>query len=116
MDSSRSHARNNSNTAVIRRIIQVLLTLVRLQTDRDHTVATGGPYRFVRHPGYVGYVMMSAGTPVALGSLWGLVFSGMTAVLLIVRTVLEDRTLRKELEGYADYSRKVKYRLLPFIW
>jgi len=91
-------------------------TLVRLQTDRKHTVATGGPYRFVRHPGYVGYIIMSFATPMALGTLWGLIFSGITGILLIIRTALEDNTLKRELAGYAEYAEKVKYRLIPFLW
>jgi len=91
-------------------------TLVRLQADRQHTVATGGPYKYVRHPGYVGYIVMSFATPIALGTLWGLVFSGITGILLIVRTILEDNTLKKELQGYAEYVEKVKYRLIPLLW
>ena len=91
-------------------------TLVRLQTDRKHTVATGGPYRFVRHPGYVGYIIMSFATPMALGTLWGLIFSGITGILLIIRTALEDNTLKRELAGYDEYAEKVKYRLIPFLW
>ncbi len=91
-------------------------TLVRLQTDRKHTVATGGPYRFVRHPGYVGYIIMSFATPMALGTLWGLIFSGITSILLIIRTALEDNTLKRELAGYDEYAEKVKYRLIPFLW
>lgn len=91
-------------------------TQVRLQTDRKHTVATGGPYRFVRHPGYVGYIIMSFATPMALGTLWGLIFSGITGILLIIRTALEDNTLKRELAGYDEYAEKVKYRLIPFLW
>ena len=91
-------------------------TLVRIQKDRDHKVATSGPYTYIRHPGYVGYILMSTATPIALGTLWGLVFSGMTTILLIIRTVMEDRTLQEELEGYKEYTGKVKYRLVPFIW
>jgi len=91
-------------------------TLVRLQTDRKHIVATGGPYRFVRHPGYVGYIIMSFATPMALGTLWGLIFSGITGILLIIRTALEDNTLKRELAGYNEYAEKVKYRLIPFLW
>lgn len=91
-------------------------TLVRLQTDRKHIVATGGPYRFVRHPGYVGYIIMSFATPMALGTLWGLIFSGITGILLIIRTALEDNTLKRELAGYDEYAEKVKYRLIPFLW
>jgi protein-S-isoprenylcysteine O-methyltransferase Ste14 len=91
-------------------------TLVRLQMDRGHTVATAGPYRYVRHPGYVGYTVSSLGMPLALGSLWALMPAGVMAGLLVVRTVLEDRTLQEELPGYKDYARRVRYRLLPGIW
>jgi protein-S-isoprenylcysteine O-methyltransferase Ste14 len=91
-------------------------TMVRLQTDRDHTVATGGPYRFVRHPGYVGFIITLVTTPIILGSLYALPVSALSVILLVIRTALEDATLKAELGGYAEYSKKVKYRLLPFIW
>ncbi|MBN1411108.1 MAG: isoprenylcysteine carboxylmethyltransferase family protein [Spirochaetales bacterium] len=91
-------------------------TMVRLQNDRQHNVASGGPYKYIRHPGYVGYIFMSVATPVALGTLWALIFSGITCILLIIRTALEDKTLKQELPGYAEYTTKVKYRLMPFIW
>jgi protein-S-isoprenylcysteine O-methyltransferase Ste14 len=91
-------------------------TLVRIQMDRDHTVATGGPYRYVRHPGYTAYSVFSFGASLALGSLWALVPAGLVACLLVVRTALEDRTLQEELAGYRDYARRVHYRLLPGIW
>jgi protein-S-isoprenylcysteine O-methyltransferase Ste14 len=91
-------------------------TLVRLQFDRQHTVATGGPYKYIRHPGYVGYIVMSISAPIALGTLSALVFSGITCLLFILRTALEDNTLKRELEGYAEYAEKVKYRLIPLIW
>ena len=91
-------------------------TLVRLQTDRQHTVATEGPYKYVRHPGYVGYIIFSLATPIALGAFWGLFFSGITGIIFIVRTALEDATLKKELPGYAEYTVNVKYRLVPFLW
>lgn len=91
-------------------------TLVRLQIDREHSVASGGPYRLVRHPGYMGYMAMSLATPLALGTLWALILSGSTCLLFILRTALEDRTLQKELAGYAEYAGKVKYRLLPYVW
>ncbi len=76
-------------------------TLVRLQTDRQHTVVTEGPYKYVRHPGYNGYIIFTLATPIALGTFWGLVFSGIIGVLLVVRTALEDATLKNELPGYA---------------
>ena len=61
-------------------------------------------------------VIMSFATPLALGSLWSLIFSGITIIILIIRTALEDKTLSKELNGYAAYSEAVRYRLIPFIW
>jgi protein-S-isoprenylcysteine O-methyltransferase Ste14 len=91
-------------------------TLVRLQTDRQHTVVTEGPYKYVRHPGYNGYIIFTLATPIALGTFWGLVFSGIIGILLIVRTALEDATLKKELPGYAEYTENVKYKLIPFLW
>ncbi len=91
-------------------------TLVRLQTDRQHTVVTDGPYKYVRHPGYLGYITFTFATPVALGAFWGLVFSGIIGILLIVRTALEDVTLKKELPGYAEYTETVKTKLIPLLW
>jgi len=91
-------------------------TVVRIQTDRGQIIATGGPYRYVRHPGYTGYAVSSLGASLALGSLWALIPAGLIACLLVVRTVLEDRTLQAELPGYKDYARRVRYRLLPGIW
>lgn len=91
-------------------------TLVRIQEDRSHTVATNGPYRFVRHPGYVGWILMSFGIPVMLGSLWAVIPGALSALLMIVRTALEDRTLQNELPGYKEYAAQVRYRLLPGVW
>jgi protein-S-isoprenylcysteine O-methyltransferase Ste14 len=91
-------------------------TFIRIQMDRGHTVAIGGPYRYVRHPGYTGYSMSFFAMSLALGSLWAIIPAGLIACLLVVRTVLEDRTLHKELTGYKDYAQRVRYRLLPGIW
>jgi protein-S-isoprenylcysteine O-methyltransferase Ste14 len=91
-------------------------TAVRLQWDRDQTVSTGGPYRYVRHPGYVGYLVMTVGSALLFGSLWALIPAALAAAGLLVRTALEDRTLRQELEGYEAYAQRVRYRLLPGIW
>jgi protein-S-isoprenylcysteine O-methyltransferase Ste14 len=91
-------------------------TAVRIQMDRGHTVATSGPYRYVRHPGYVGFAVSFLGTTLALGSLWAIIPAGLIACLLVVRTALEDRTLQDELPGYRDYTQRVRYRLLPGIW
>ncbi len=89
---------------------------VRIQKERGHTVVTGGPYRFVRHPGYVGSILAYLGTPILLGSWWAIVLGGITALVMIVRTALEDRTLQAELPGYPEYAQRVRYRLLPGVW
>jgi protein-S-isoprenylcysteine O-methyltransferase Ste14 len=91
-------------------------TIVRIQSERQHTVATTGPYRFVRHPGYVGTILFYLATPLLFGSRWALIPAVLAAVVLVVRTALEDRTLQKELPGYKDYVARVHYRLLPGIW
>jgi len=89
---------------------------VRIQEERGHAVATGGPYRYVRHPGYVGYIMSWIATSFALGSLWALIPAGLVMGLMVVRTALEDKTLLEELDGYQDYAAQVRYRLLPGAW
>lgn len=89
---------------------------VRIQRERGHQVIAGGPYRYVRHPGYLGAIAFQLAIPFALGSLWALVPSGAAAASYILRTALEDRTLQEELEGYREYTQKVRYRLLPGLW
>jgi protein-S-isoprenylcysteine O-methyltransferase Ste14 len=89
---------------------------VRIQKERGHRVVTTGPYRFVRHPGYVGTMFWAVGTPLIIGSVYGLIPGGICIVLLIIRTSLEDKTLQKELDGYTAYAKRVKYRLFPGIW
>jgi protein-S-isoprenylcysteine O-methyltransferase Ste14 len=89
---------------------------VRIQTERGHTVQTGGPYRYVRHPGYAGIIVFLPTSAVALDSLWTLVASGVVAVLMVIRTALEDRVLLEELPGYEDYASRVRFRLVPGIW
>ena len=90
--------------------------MVRIQTDRGHTVVSGGPYRYVRHPGYVGSIIFDLASPLALGSVWTFVPAGLAICLLVLRTAMEDRTLQRELTGYEDYAGKVRYRLLPGVW
>jgi protein-S-isoprenylcysteine O-methyltransferase Ste14 len=90
--------------------------VVRIQTDRGHSVVQEGPYRFVRHPGYAGVVFLPIATALTLGSLWALIPVGLGVVLFVIRTALEDATLQRELPGYAEYARKVRYRLLPGVW
>ncbi len=89
---------------------------VRIQTDRGHTVASSGPYRFVRHPGYDGMILQSLGTVLALASWWALLAGLFASAVFVLRTVLEDRTLLAKLPGYADYAQHVRHRLLPGIW
>ena len=89
---------------------------VRIQTERGHSVATGGPYHFMRHPGYVGGILAYLGTPVLLGSHWAILLGALMALLMIVRTALEDKTLQAELPGYDEYAQRVRYRLLPGVW
>jgi len=91
-------------------------TVVRIQEDRGHTVCTTGPYRFVRHPGYVGVIIQSLALPLMLGSLWSLVPGGLAVLLMVARTALEDKTLLEELDGYRDYAKRVHYRLVPGVW
>ena len=91
-------------------------TAVRIQSDRDQTVCRSGPYRFVRHPGYVGFILQSLGTPILLGSWWALVPGLMAAVLMVIRTTFEDRMLQAELPGYREYTQQVHYRLVPGVW
>jgi protein-S-isoprenylcysteine O-methyltransferase Ste14 len=89
---------------------------VRIQEDRGHTVVSGGPYHYVRHPGYAGLLVYLLASAPALGSLWTLLPNGLFLITLIVRTALEDRFLHENLAGYADYARRTRYRLIPGIW
>jgi len=90
--------------------------VVRIQEDRGHTVVTSGPYRVVRHPGYFGTIAFELATPIMLGSLWAFIPAGFIVLGMVVRTALEDKTLREELDGYQDYTTRVRYRLLPGVW
>ncbi len=89
---------------------------VRIQTERAHRVVTTGPYKVVRHPGYAGAIMGTLATPLLLGTWWTFVPAGAIVLLFIIRTALEDKTLREELEGYEAYAQRTNYRLFPCIW
>lgn len=91
-------------------------TAVRIQTDRGHEVCRSGPYRYVRHPGYAGFVLQSLGTPILLGSWWALMPGIAAGVLMVMRASLEDRVLQAELKGYPEFVNKVRYRLVPGLW
>jgi protein-S-isoprenylcysteine O-methyltransferase Ste14 len=89
---------------------------VRIQEERGHVVCSSGPYRIVRHPGYVGWILSGITMPVMLGSLWAVIPAALAALFLVVRTSLEDEFLQEELEGYEEYAQVVRYRLVPGLW
>jgi protein-S-isoprenylcysteine O-methyltransferase Ste14 len=91
-------------------------SVARIQIERGQTVCREGPYRFCRHPGYLGGILFGLATPLVLGSYWALVPQGLAAVLLIARTGLEDRMLKKDLLWYTEYTKAVRFRLVPGIW
>jgi protein-S-isoprenylcysteine O-methyltransferase Ste14 len=91
-------------------------TVVRIQTDRGQTVSRAGPYRYVRHPGYLGAVVQSLAIPFLLGSWWSLIPGIAAAALMVIRTRFEDQALQAELNGYSDFAKQVRYRLVPGIW
>jgi protein-S-isoprenylcysteine O-methyltransferase Ste14 len=89
---------------------------VRIQADRGHTVVSAGPYRLVRHPGYAGSLLAWIAAPVFFSSYWVAIPSVTVIILTIIRTGLEDRTLKEELPGYSEYIERVRYRLVPGVW
>lgn len=91
-------------------------SMVRIQKDRGHMVCDSGPYRIVRHPGYAGNLLPLVGIVLALSSLWTLIPAAIALIIAVIRTALEDRTLQEELPGYLDYTRRVRYRLIPGIY
>ena len=91
-------------------------SVVCIRTDRGHVVCDSGPYQYVRHPGYAGNVLALFGIVLALGSVWTLIPAIVASIIAVIRTLLEDRTLQDELPGYRDYARRVRYRLIPWIY
>ena len=98
------------------RINTYLSSRVRIQDDRGHRVITTGPYHFIRHPMYAALLVFFPSIPLLLDSFWALIPAGVIDGLYVLRTHLEDKTLQKELDGYYEYSKNTKYRLLPGIW
>lgn len=92
------------------------VVVVRVQRERGQHVITTGPYRFVRHPMYAGAILLFVGTPLLLGSWYGLIGAAIIMALFCVRITIEERTLRAELEGYTEYAAGVPYRLIPGVW
>lgn len=84
--------------------------------QKDQKVCKSGPYKFVRHPGYAAAIVSFLAAPLILGSWWGLVPSAILVIMIMIRTLLEDRTLQKELTGYEDYAKTTPYRLIPWLW
>ena len=93
-----------------------LSPMVRIQKDRGQKVVTTGPYHYVRHPMYTAALLLFVGTPLLLGSWYGVLMGLIVEVMVAIRAVLEERALRKELEGYDAYMEQVKYRLIPYVW
>jgi protein-S-isoprenylcysteine O-methyltransferase Ste14 len=90
--------------------------IVRIQTDRGHHVITTGPYGIVRHPGYSGTILHTLSLPLVLGSYFSFIPAFTAIILAFVRIIMEDNTLKRELEGYTEYAEKVRYRIIPGIW
>lgn len=91
-------------------------SVARIQRDRNHTVVSSGLYQIIRHPGYLGMTISWIGFPMITGSMWSAIPSAIAIILLLVRTNLEDTMLANELDGYKDYAKKTRYRLIPIVW
>ena len=89
---------------------------VRVQADREHRVITDGPYRVVRHPMYSGALILFLGMPLLLGSWWGVVVVPLLVAGIAPRAIGEERLLRRELSGYDEYAKWVRFRLIPGVW
>ncbi len=90
--------------------------VVRIQAERGHRVIDQGPYSIIRHPGYVGMIVVCPAAALALGSWWALVPAGLYSALILRRVVAEDQFLHEHLPGYVDYAKRVKFRIAPGIW
>ncbi|MBN1536642.1 MAG: isoprenylcysteine carboxylmethyltransferase family protein [Anaerolineales bacterium] len=90
--------------------------MVRIQKERGQHVISSGPYAWVRHPGYTGALLFYVATPIFLDAFWAFIPVVFLSIVIVIRTHLEDKTLQAQLEGYCDYAKRVRYRLLPGIW
>mgnify|MGYP001077603414 CR=1 FL=1 len=91
-------------------------SVARIQEDRGHEVISRGPYRFVRHPAYVGSLLAAVGFPLLLSALWSYLPGAIYIFALVIRTYLEDQLLHEGLQGYRDYEQEISSRLIPGIW
>jgi protein-S-isoprenylcysteine O-methyltransferase Ste14 len=98
------------------RVNRFFSPVVRIQEERGHHLVTGGPYRFLRHPGYLGSLVLILGSALALGSWWAGLPLLVPVALLLRRAALEDRFLKEHLEGYRQYAGRVRFRLVPGVW
>jgi protein-S-isoprenylcysteine O-methyltransferase Ste14 len=98
------------------RVNRFFSPVVRIQSERGHHVVTDGPYRWIRHPGYTSTFVMLVASGMALGSWWSLLPLAPVAVMILRRTIIEDRFLHEHLPGYAEYASRVRWRLLPGVW
>lgn len=87
-----------------------------VEVEKNQKVISTGPYSIVRHPMYSAMILMYISTPLAIGSFWAMIPFGLNMLVLILRLISEEKILTRDLEGYADYKQKVKYRLLPYLW
>ena len=101
---------------LIMRTNSFAVPVVKIQAERGHHAISDGPYAIVRHPMYGGALLLILGTPLLLGSWWGLALSPLLVLLFAARAVMEEHTLIAELPGYADYAARVRYRLIPMVW
>ncbi len=90
--------------------------VARIQKDREQSVCTSGPYKIVRHPGYIGMIIGTLGFPFLFLSIWATIPTALSIVNLIIRTAMEDRFLAEELAGYKEYQLKTRFRLVPGLW
>jgi protein-S-isoprenylcysteine O-methyltransferase Ste14 len=93
-----------------------LAPVVKIDHEREQLVITDGPYAIVRHPMYSAIIVLVIAFPTALGSRFGLIPALLLVLLLVIRTIFEDRTLRTELPGYPEYTSVTRYRLIPGVW
>ncbi|HYK90795.1 MAG TPA: isoprenylcysteine carboxylmethyltransferase family protein [Acidobacteriota bacterium] len=98
------------------RVNRFFSAVIRIQEDRGHHVVSEGPYRFVRHPGYAFWSLRTLGVPLLFGSNWAFIVAGLFVSMFVVRTVLEDRVLKKELVGYSEYVDRVRSKLVMGVW
>jgi protein-S-isoprenylcysteine O-methyltransferase Ste14 len=91
-------------------------SLVRIQTDRKHIVCDTGLYKFVRHPAYLGTIIQLVGFPLLIGSLWSILPTSFSIAIFIIRTQMEDKTLKNELSGYIEYTNKTRFKIIPYVW